>query len=44
MARAAREPDDDHGEVKPKDFATAVRLFRNDILPKRGRLLSEMAY
>ena len=34
MARAARKPkDDDGGEVKAKDFAGAVRTYRNDIKP-----------
>lgn len=32
MARAARTPkEDDTGEIKPKDFAKAVSLYRNDI-------------
>lgn len=32
MARAARKPkDDDTGEIKVKDFAQAVRLYRTDI-------------
>jgi len=32
MSRAARKPkDDDTGEIKVKDFAQAVRLYRTDI-------------
>lgn len=33
MARTARKKDDQAEEVKTKDFATAVKLYRQDILP-----------
>lgn len=38
MARTARKPkDDDTGEVKPKDFAQAKRLYLADIKPAGTR-------
>lgn len=38
MARAARTPkEDDTGEIKVKDFAKAVSLYRNDIKPARSK-------
>ena len=33
VARAARKARDDDGEVKVKDFGTAVKIFRTDIKP-----------
>ena len=38
MARAARKDTEDFGEIKPKDFAQAVKLYRNDIRPAAGRV------
>lgn len=39
MARTARKPkDDDGGEVKTKDFALAIKLYRHDINPALSKV------
>jgi hypothetical protein len=38
MARTARKPPDDTGEVQKKDFKLAVKLLKNDILPAQARV------
>ena len=41
MARAAKK-DDDYGEVKTKDFAGAVSLYRQDIKPAKAAAAEKM--
>jgi hypothetical protein len=38
MARTARKPPEDGGEIQHKDFAGAVRLYRNDIRPAQSKV------
>lgn len=39
MVRTARQPkDDDTGEIKTKDFALAVKLWRHDIKPALSKV------
>lgn len=42
MARTARKAPDDTGKIKPKDFAGAVRLWRNDIKTAASESATQM--
>ena len=42
MARTARKEPDDTGEIKTKDFAGAVRLWRNDIKTAASESATQM--